>query len=136
MRTSRCQQIPSPESYVSCVFCYKCPFFLIQTPAFLLGLLPVPLFLALFLSFPPQKGGTAHRKCESQVSCPSCLLCTGLARLSSVGLTAGRAPMRHSGALVLRVREPAVGYTSATLCLNYTQGELPPLCVQSALCVF
>lgn len=48
--TSRCQQIPSLDSYISCVFSYKCSFLLMQTPAFFLGLFPVPLFLALFSS--------------------------------------------------------------------------------------
>ena len=69
-KTSRCQQIASLESYISCVFCYKLSFFLIQIPAFFLGLLPVPLFLAPFLIVPPHKGGAALWKGESQVSRP------------------------------------------------------------------
>lgn len=116
MCTSRCQQIPSLQSYLRRVFCYEPSPLLIQTPAFFLGLLPVPLVLALFLFFPPHKGRAAHQKCESQVSCPSQLLHTGLAHPSSVGLTTGLAfTWKHSGVLVLSVGEPAVGYISALL---------------------
>lgn len=60
--TSRCQQIPGLESYISCAFSYKCSFLLIQTPAFFFGLLPVLLCLAEFLFFPPHQGRAAHCK--------------------------------------------------------------------------
>lgn len=114
--TSRCQQIPSLRSYLRRVFCCEPSSFLIQTPAFFLSLLPVLLVLALFLFFPPHQGRAAHRECESQDSCPSRLLHTGPAHLSSVGLSTGLASTwRHSGVLVLSVGEPAVGYLSAIL---------------------
>lgn len=132
MCTSRCQQILSPESYVSCVFCYECSFFLIQTPAFLLGLLPVPLFLALFLSFRPQSGEQPIGNVRARWAAPCGPLCTGLAGGSEcwAGLR-----MRHRGTLVLCQE------TSSRLYISYLVTEWHPgpasssLSTVSALCL-
>ena len=111
-----------------------------QTPAFFLGLLPVPLFLAVFLFFPPQGGPAARWKCESQVSphpAPR-LLSGGARRLAHLwpGWALGRPP-RGGTAAPLSWGEGAGGRSCIQLaCAWITPRAGFRLPLQSVLCVF